>query len=290
MKYLPPKIAIEGHGIKRGLTAVEAGIVLQQPLDRIMTMILFSVIRKGAASVKVKDPLTLEFTDPQPPNLMEYEKDFLLAFREEKTAPRRKLLQDMMLKLVKSITEKMKGFSYKESVAYYKDIMERAWAQVETAETPEVKMENYDKYMDWAMLDDKFERKTEDVFRTSGPVFVPIWWSNYDPAYRAAGLGGTARVSTSGSGGGGGGGGISVSMPNLPGATFAASITGGVQNFASKVVGDITSFTNPITQVTNPPPKPSSSSYRSGGGGGGHSCACACACAGCACACAGGGR
>jgi hypothetical protein len=290
LKYLPPKIQVEGNGIKRGLTAVEAGIVLQQPLDRIMTMILFSVIRKGAASVKVKDPLTLEFTDPQPPNLMEYEKDFLLAFREEKTAPRRKLLQDMMLKLVKSITEKMKGFSYKESVAYYKDIMERAWAQVETAETPEVKMENYDKYMDWAMLDDKFERKTEDVFRTSGPVFVPIWWSNYDPAYRAAGLGGTARVSTSGSGGGGGGGGISVSMPNLPGATFAASITGGVQNFASKVVGDITSFTNPITQVTNPPPKPSSSSYRSGGGGGGHSCACACACAGCACACAGGGR
>ncbi|MHC1785117.1 MAG: hypothetical protein AB9891_20610 [Anaerolineaceae bacterium] len=288
LAYLPPKILVEGNGIKRGLTAIEAGVVMQEPMDRIVTMILFSVIRKGAASVKTKDPMTLDFTDPKPANLMSYEEDFLTAFKETAAAPRRKALQDMMVKLVKSVTDKMKGFSHKETVAYYKDIMERAWTQVESAQTPEVKMENYDKYMDWTMLDDKFERKTEDVFRTSGPVFVPMWWSHYDPTFRpASGFGGSAGVSTSG--GGGGGGGFSVSMPNLPGAAFAASITGGVQNFAAKVVGDVTSFTNPITEVTNPMPKVTTSSSR-GGGGGGHSCACACACAGCACACAGGGR
>ena len=47
LKYLPPKIAIEGHGIKRGLTAVEAAILMEQPMDKILTMILFSVLRKG---------------------------------------------------------------------------------------------------------------------------------------------------------------------------------------------------------------------------------------------------
>ena len=46
LQYLPPKIAIEGHGIKRGLTAVEAAILMQEPLDKVMTMILFGVIKK----------------------------------------------------------------------------------------------------------------------------------------------------------------------------------------------------------------------------------------------------
>ena len=46
MQYMPPKIAIEGHGIKRGLTAVEAAILMEQPLDKVMTMILFGVVKK----------------------------------------------------------------------------------------------------------------------------------------------------------------------------------------------------------------------------------------------------
>jgi len=47
MQYLPPKISIEGKGIKRGLTAVEAGILLEEPLDKILTMILFGLIKKN---------------------------------------------------------------------------------------------------------------------------------------------------------------------------------------------------------------------------------------------------
>jgi len=34
---------------------VEAGILLEEPLDKIMTMILFGVIKKNAATVAVKD-------------------------------------------------------------------------------------------------------------------------------------------------------------------------------------------------------------------------------------------
>ena len=59
-QYLPPKISIEGHGIKRGLTAVEAAILLEEPLDKIMTMILFSVIKKNAAEVITRDPLEIK--------------------------------------------------------------------------------------------------------------------------------------------------------------------------------------------------------------------------------------
>jgi hypothetical protein len=64
MQYLPPKIAIEGLGIKRGLTAVEAAVLMEQPLDKVLTMILFGVIKKGAATVVKQDPLEIRSTKP----------------------------------------------------------------------------------------------------------------------------------------------------------------------------------------------------------------------------------
>jgi hypothetical protein len=282
LKYLPPKIAIEGHGIKRGLTAVEAGILMEEPMDKIMTMILFGVLKKNAAQVVNRDPLDIKLEDPLPENLRNYEVDFLVAFQENPKAKRKKALQKMMIALVKSVGKKMKGFSRKETVAYYKDITRRAWEQVEAADTPEVKSAKYDQHMEWTMLDKDYDDRTRDVFRT-GPVFVPIWWPRYDPGYGRA-PSRSAPVSTPATGRGG------PSMPTLPGSAFAGSVVTGVQNFSSSVVGSISDFTSGITNITNPPPKPPASSYSRSGGGGGGGCACACACAGCACACAGGGR
>ena len=139
LQYLPPRISIEGHGIKRGLTAVEAGILMEQPLDKVLTMVLFAVIKKNAAKVLSRDPLKVEATDPVPEGLHDYESAFLKAIVIDDAGPRQKGLQDMMVALVKSVTEKMKGFSRKETQDYYKNIMEQAWSQVETAQTPEVK-------------------------------------------------------------------------------------------------------------------------------------------------------
>jgi hypothetical protein len=276
MKYLPPKISIEGHGIKRGLTAVEAGILMEQPLDKIMTMILFGVVKKSAATVLTREPLKLQLTEPLPEGLHDYEKDFLKAFSDPNVLPK-KGLQDMTVNMIKAVGDKMKGFSRKESVDYYKSIMERAWQQIEAAGTPEVKSDLYEQSLEWTMLDKDYDDHTRRVF--TGPVYVPMWWGHYDPSY---------RPSTSGMPKG------SISMPSsrpstsVPGSTFAASVLTGVQNFSSKVLGDINTFTSGVTNTTNPVPK-SSGSYK-GGGSSGRSCACACACAGCACACAGGGR
>ena len=47
MEYLPPALAVEGTGVKRGLTAVEAAILLEAPLNKVMTMILFGLVKKG---------------------------------------------------------------------------------------------------------------------------------------------------------------------------------------------------------------------------------------------------
>ncbi|MCD6476526.1 MAG: hypothetical protein J7K85_09760 [Anaerolineaceae bacterium] len=282
LKYLPPKVRIEGHGIKRGLTAVQAAILLEKPMDSIITMILFSTIRKGAAEVIKEDPLKIKVIEPLPKTLYPYEKNFLTAMKESRVTSQRRMLQNSMAKLVKAVKEKMKGFSYKETVAYYEDIVERAWKQVENADTPEVAMENFDKYMPWTMLDDENERRTREVFTPMRPVFMPIWWSRYRPSYRPTSTG-TSTPSTGSSIRPFSGG--RSSMPSLPGADFAAGLVLGTQSFATNTIGNLTSFTEKITNKTNPIPKPTSSG-RSGGGGS----SCACACAGCACACAGGGR
>lgn len=281
MKYMSPKIAIEGHGIKRGLTAVESAVLMQTPLDKVMTMILFGVVKKGAAEVTSRDPVKLKVADPLPPKLHPYEKEFLAAFADGKNnrKEQRRKLQKVTVDLIKSLETKMKGFSRIETIAYYKSIMERAWKQIEAAGTPEMKSQMYDEALEWTMLDRNYEERTQDVFRR-GPVFVPMWWNRYDPEFRRGSVKtASARPATSS------GKSLASSMPQLPGADFAASVVGGAQTFSQKVIGNLNKFTGNVTNVTNPPP-PSSS----GGGGGGGGCACACACAGCACACAGGGR
>jgi hypothetical protein len=170
--------------------------------------------------------------------------------------------------------------------------MRRAWKIVEDADTPEVKSANYDKTLEWTMLDDEYADRTRRTF-AGGPVFVPIWWPRYSPTYRRnIGRMGTStpsvstgKVSTGGS---------SVSLPHIPGSDFAAGVVNGVTGVAAGAIGSLTAFTSGVTSRTNPVPvtsKSGSGGFRGGGhGGSGCACACACACAGCACACAGGGR
>jgi len=288
MKYLPPKMKIEGHGIKRGLTAVEAAILMEQPMDKVMTMILFGSLKKEAAIVKQQDPLTLEISEPLPEKLHPYEEEFLEAFKAPKKK-QRTALQKMMLNLVNSVSKKMKGFSRKESIAYYEDIMRRAWKMVEEAETPQVKSEYYDQTLEWTMLDDEYEDRTRRTF-TGGPVFVPMWWPRYSPSYRKS-FGGSVSTGTSVGGSiGKPSGGGTPSLPHIPGSDFAAGVINGTTGMAAGAVGNLTSFTTGITNRTNPIPVSTRSGSGGFRGGGGSSCACACACAGCACACAGGGR
>ena len=280
LQYMAPRISIEGHGIKRGLTAVEAAILMGESLDKVMTMILFGTIKKNAAQVVVRDPLKVNVASPTPDGLYDYELNFLKALKEDDSKTRRNLLQDMTVKLVRSVSEKMKGFSRRETLDYYKSIMEKAWAQVEAADTPEVKSQKFDEALEWTMLDRNYDDRTRRVFH--GPVFVPTWWGRYDPSYSrpapaASGIPSAPMTMPS--------------VPHLPGSDFASSVASGVQTFSQKVIGNVTDFTSRVTNVTNPPPPPpknTGGNYR--GGSGGRSCACACACAGCACACAGGGR
>jgi hypothetical protein len=293
LAYLPPSLAVEGVGIKRGLTAVEAALLLEKPLNKVLTMIMFGLLKKRAVTVVSDDPLKLEAVDPPPEReLRPYEEDFIKAIKKDGTLDEFKL-QQAIVALVKSLNKKMKGFSRKETVAYYRDIVNRAWAQVTAETTPEIKSKYFDQGLEWMMMDDKFEDRTKETFGT-GPVIMPPWWAYYRPwvpQVRSAGSGSPGGGSGGRSASSGGRGGGQVTLPTLPGSAFAGAIVGGMERTAGSIVSRLERFTGSVTDRTNPVPRSSSSS--SGGSSfrsGGCACACACACAGCACACAGGGR
>jgi len=277
MKYMPPTLAVEGTGVKRGLTAVEAAILLEAPLDKVLSMILFGLVKKGVLIVESEKPLQVTKVEPPPKDvkLWYYERRFLSAINED-GKPSEKLLRELMIDLIGDVNKKLTGFSRQETETYYKDIAARAWQQVEAADTPEVLGKRWGEGLEWTMLDEEWDDRTRRVFHDRS-VVIPAWWWFYRPWATSTG---SARPSTpmpTPSGGG-----TPVTLPTLPGAAFANTIVTSIENTANTVVGSVESFTNKVTQTTNPPPKSSS--------GGGSGCACACACAGCACACAGGGR
>ena len=222
MKYLPAQdYPSKAMASKEVWTAIEVAILMEQPADKIFTMILFSVIKKGAAaSVISQDPLKLEFHEVDPESLRTYEKEFLDSFKKKTKDQQKKAMPRCSCQVDQICCREDERFSaIKRTVAYYKDIMLKAWKQVQDAETPDVKMQKFDDNMDWTMLDRDFDERMEDVFRT-GPVFVPVWWGHFDPTFRTSTPSNIPTTSRSGSGGGG----TPISMPNLPGSAFAASM------------------------------------------------------------------
>jgi hypothetical protein len=290
MVYLPPALSVEGVGIKRGLTAVEAAILLERPLNKILTMMMFGLLKKQAIVVIDEDPLRLEKVDPLPKRKYRaYENRFLEAIKPDGSLDE-DVLQEAIITLVKSVNKKLKGFSRKETVTYYRSIVSRAWDQVQSGDTPEIKSRYFDQGLEWMMMDEKFESRTERTF-SSGPMYMPPWWAHYRPwvprVQRARSGSSSVRTSSSRSGGGG----RQVTLPTLPGAAFASTFVSGMERTAGGIVDRVERFTRGVTSKTNPVPKTSSSGSRSSSfRSGGCACACACACAGCACACAGGGR
>ncbi len=281
MQYLPPSLAVEGTGIKRGLTAVEAAVLLEAPLNKVVTMILFGLVKKGVVAVESQKPLKLSVMKEESPDakLWYYERRFVKAIQADGSLDEPEM-REMVIDLIGDVNKKLTGFSRKETKAYYQDIAARAWQQVEAADTPEVLGKRWSEGLEWTMIQDNWDDRTRQVFHDR-PVVLPHWWWYYRPW--SAGTGSARPSMPTGSPLGGGG---QVTLPTLPGADFANTVVTGIEGAANTVVSSVESFTDKITQSTNPPPKSSSSSRR----GGGYSCACACACAGCACACAGGGR
>lgn len=264
LQYIKPSIGVEGVGIKRGLTVPQVGVLLGQKLDRVLMLIIYGLVQKGAAVLDTSSGRPV-FTSVQPgmEGLLDYETAILKAVRVGK-AGREALdiaqVRDAFVALVRDVENRMKGFSVKETREYYRSIMTEAWKQVGASAGADGIEAVVAEQLPWLLLEDRVEKRLDEFPELRGLVLYP------------SRLGGSYRpVFSTGQG-------MSIQQ-------FCSDVASRLESTASSFLGNVDGFTSTVTAVTNPIPVSSHSGTHTGGG-----CACACACAGCACACAGGGR
>jgi hypothetical protein len=262
MKYFPPLAKVEGVEIKRGLTAPEAAVALELPLDRVFAMIVFGLVRKGI--IEVLPGPRFRVVAPPREALHPYEAELMGKIRPDGTLTTKEI-KPVMVNLIKTVHAKLKNFNLARTREYYRRIVSIAWCEVENAKTVADLTMQLDAQMEWVMADKDMPTRLKTVM-TGRWVAPPWWWARYHgPAHHS----GQPMPMAGG-------------QPGLSGVDFADAVASKIEGMADRAISSLTSLTSDVTQVTNPPPV---RTYSGGGGGG-----CACACAGCACACAGGGR
>jgi hypothetical protein len=317
-KYLPPIAQVEGGGIKRGLTAPEAATLLEMPLNKVLTLVIFGLLNKGILQQAGEDPLEVEVAEPyrargveslknaqarakhrrkaaqeQGTVIHNYEQPFVdfIEHAPEKVVKEIDFSRPMKF-LITQTAEKMKNFDLSDTQDYYRRIIDRAWEQAKSiGEIPE--RESFlDKNLPWIMMKDDYS----DVFRHGGYHYWPIWVRRRRPTITTAGSGGLGKARGS--------------SRSAPGRTSAGDVAGSFAGWTERTMGGMAAALMPgslqvpgakggavdlsgVDRVTGDifeAIAEASASSGGGGGGGGSSCACACAGCACACACAGGGR
>jgi len=275
--YEKPRVAVEALGAVRGLTAVEAAMVLGLKPIRVLTMILFGLLLKRRIQVVAMEPIVkvkeLEpGQDQPPPNLRYYEIDYLKSVEPEGTLNELGLARTY-LSLRDNVDRRLRGYSRVDTVNYYRSVVAKAWDQVTQAGTPELKGDAIEENIEWLLADSEFDKRfgafPPDVIILPRPGW---WWYWYWPRLPPAG--GPVPTTTG-------------EVKPIPIQEFANNVVKGLEQASNNIVRDVQAFTNRLVA----PQQAEARSVR----GASHcvcacaACACACACVGCACACAGGG-
>ncbi len=315
--YLPPIAQMEGGGIKRGLTAAEAAIILELPLNRVLLLVIFGMLKKGILTQTGTEPLQVALAEPyrtddptqrtqhrrrvaanQGVILHDYEQGFLDVIEQEHaTAPSTPVSKldfgTAMKQLIEHTVQRISGFDLSDTQDYYRSIIQRALTEASSIGDIEQREQFTDRNLEWLLMGDN--DRYGEVFdapiatgRRRGYTYRPIWMR---PPVIMSGQ------AWGGFGAGGGGG-----APDIGGSTsfgdVAASFAGWTENTLGGLAGSISpgslNLDTPrgIIDLTGVDVATgellAEMAKGSGDGGGGGGCACA-GCA-CACACAGGGR
>lgn len=302
--YMPPIAEIEGGGIKRGLTAPEAAVLLELPIGKVLSLVIFGMLKKGILRQLKDDPLTVEVDEAFRLDdktlaaaerqrgkaytaaalkrgivVHHYEQPFLFLLQGNPGKPVREIQFGIPMKmLISSAANRMKGFDLSDTQGYYRSIIRRAAEQAAAIGDIQQQEKTINRNFEWILMDDDYGR----VFRHR-PYYRPIWWGR--------GAAGSSPVGPSAAPSAGGG--------NTSFGDVAASFSGWTENTMGGMADAIApgslslpgqegGFLN-LSGVDHVTGEFFSALSQSGGGGGGGG-GCACAGCACACACAGGGR
>jgi len=282
MDYVKPSLKIESLGVRRGLTAVEAGWLLGLGPVKIVVSILYSLLHKRAIWVtesepKIKIDVMPDFKHPggERTSLRYYEIMFLDAIKEDNTLDEKKVA-DAVIAVRDTVEQKMKGYNRDETIAYYRDIVDKAWKQVSDSGTPELASQAFDENLLWLYMDEKFNDRIKENLSERVLIPDPVWWWYWWWA-RPGRTPPTMKTPVG-----------EASKPSpLPGAEVADKIVTSIEKSANGIVSNLEKFADSIAPAQTSTKR---APVRRGSGGfcACASCACACACVSCACACAGG--
>lgn len=280
-QYSSPTVSMDGVGVNKDLDPVEAAMLLRADPRRILTMIMFGVLKKGNVKLISTEPLRLEKVSAQGANY--YEKLFLDAIQKD-TLNEDRLLTCFKV-LAQRVVDKTRPFCRKDTETYYKVKIDQAWQDLKAVDTPELKLMRYDTNMFWLLADEAFATKTNHYLRSPGwdTFTVPhsYWWYPYyfgqqpSPTQPTAGMGQPQASQPR-----------ATNQTTSSVETLANNVSNSVEAFSAGVVGGVESFLG-VRNAANAPPAPAVHSSSSSCAC--VSCACACAHCACACACAGGG-
>ncbi len=294
-RYFRAEICLEGGGVKRGLTAVEAALLLEVPLSRVLTMVIFGLAKKGVVRIAGKSPLRLEvlgeklgdrtwrLPDGRAIKLWSHEPPFVQAFADQKgTSVENMTLDAPFEKAIDRTVAEMATFDLEETRSYYRFIVSRAWRQVKAETDWEARFKRTDKDLEWLMVDEGWDASMKGL-ALSGRRYHP-WWYHGSPRGVVA-----SSLPAPGS-----------PAPSPATTTFgdvASGIVGRMETVGKSVVTSLDGLEatrgvdlSSVDHFTMDALKTMLDNASSGGGSSGGGCACACAGCACACACAGGGR
>lgn len=323
--YLPAMATVEGGGIKRGLSAPQAAVLLELPMSKVLTLVIFGLLKKGVLVQTVEDPLEASVAPEYRQNrnarinaagdkgviLHDYEHAFIDRLMVHQGPIKNCDLNEPLGGLIKSVANRMAGFDLKETQAYYRLIIQRAWTEAESIGEVPQRDEALDRSYEWILMDENWAEVFERWARR-GYRYHPRW-----DRHRRTGRGPVIVIDGGGlpggriPGGGTAGGGSGSPSGPIPDSSktslgeVAASFVGWTENTMGSFVsaiepakmgldipksGGILDLSS-IDRVTADVFQALAESAAKGGGGrSGGGCACACAGCACACACAGGGR
>ena len=252
-QYLPPKLGLEGTGIKRGLTAPMAALLLEEKLERVLQLMIFGLLKKGC--LQVEDGRLIKTGSIE--GLRSYEKTLMDLIPDGTLGAYRTMFTDM----IEDLEKKMEGFSLEDTRRYYRSIIQDAWRMVVADGSAERAGRILGDRMQWLLVDENFHARVRQLPEERSVVLPAFIYGVF-----------TGRLS------------IPVGPGGMSLSQACSQLAGALETTAANAVSGLSSMSAAVTSVTNPVPVYASS------GSSGSGCACACACAGCACACAGGGR
>lgn len=193
--YQHAEMRFEGGGVKRGLGAAEAAVLLGEPFNLTLALIVFGMLRKGVLRQESDSPLVVAVKESfrardaigaeeraaarrraaQEINavLQPYEEGLIELLLRNPDVPLREIDLSLMVKpLLKRVAERLAGWDLEESRQYYRLIIKRAPVEARSdGHLVHERQQVFDRNFEWVLLNDDFGSILDSEILS----YTPVW-------------------------------------------------------------------------------------------------------------------